>query len=84
MISISPLAAYIGTKEGVTGSDRFEVLEQQIKNGETKYVRKGIIKVDRKHIWDNSYMSKDIRVEKFTTFKGAGNYYKGMLIRQIN
>ena len=92
-----PITAKIGLKEGLENGDRFEVLEQTIdKEGRTKYVRKGTIKVDGKKIWDNRYLagqeegpidSTAIKNGKpvldRTFFKGSGDYYPGMLIRQI-
>jgi len=95
LYSAKPLAAKIGLKEGLEKGDKYEVLEQFVdKNGRTRYKRKGVIKVDHKHIWDNRYMAteeqqasgKDGEVkENYTIFKGnAKSFYKGMLIRQIN
>lgn len=53
-----PITAKIGLKEAVEGGDRYEVLEQvQDANGKTKYVRKGIVKVDGKKIWDNRFVA---------------------------
>lgn len=92
-----PITAKIGLKEGLEGGDRFEVLEQTIdKDGKTKYVRKGTIKVDGKQIWDNRYLAgqeegpvdstavkKGKPVIDRTFFKGSGEFYPGMLIRQI-
>ena len=90
LYSADPLSAKIGLKEGLEKGDKFEVLEQIMdKNGRTKYKSKGIIKVDKKQIWDNRFMAaeeQDIIEEQaeYTLFKGGKNYYKGMLIRQIN
>ncbi len=90
LLSGDPLAAKIGLKEGLEKGDKYEVLEQVIdKNGKTVYKRKGVIKVDKKHIWDNRYLAgeeKDAKKsdKEYTLFKGGRNYYSGMLIRQIN
>lgn len=92
LYSIKPLAAKIGLKEGLEKGDRFEVLEQVMdKTGRTRYKRKGIIKVDKSHIWDNRHMagedgdaSNPASQLGFTKFKGAGKFYPGMLIRQVN
>jgi len=91
-----PITAKIGLKEGLEGGDKFEVLEQTIdKEGRTKYVRKGTIKVDGKQIWDNRYLAGQEEVTDSTAvvsgkpkldrtfFKGSSDYYPGMLIRQI-
>ena len=45
-----------GTKEGIDGSQTFEVLET--KNG--KYNRIGTMKIDGKRVWDNSWTKEDI------------------------
>ncbi len=90
--SVDPIAAKIGLKEGLEKGDKFEVLEQIMTNeGRTQYKRKGIIKVNKDHIWDNRYMAGESGDDanpasqlEFTTFKGSGKYYEGMLIRQIN
>jgi hypothetical protein len=90
LYSVDPIAAKIGLKEGLEKGDRFEVLEQVMDNdGRTRYKRRGIIKVDKDHIWDNRFMAdedpdnQDSQLD-FTVFKGNGKFYKGMLIRQIN
>jgi hypothetical protein len=95
LLTSEPITAEIGLKEGLEGGDRFEVLEQTVnKEGKTVYVRKGVVKVDGKKIWDNRYfagqepgtdstkVSKE-PVLKATTFKGGKDFYPGMLIRQI-
>ncbi len=90
LYSVDPLAAKIGLKEGLEKGDRFEVLEQVMdKDGRTRYKRKGIVKVDKNHIWDNRFMANEDPQNMqsqldFTVFKGSGKFYKGMLIRQIN
>ncbi len=92
LYSVDPLSAKIGMKEGIEKGDRFEVLEQVLgNNGRTKYKRRGIIKVDKKHIWDNRYEagkggdeSNEASKLGFTKFRGIGKFYEGMLIRQIN
>ncbi len=90
LYSVDPIAAKIGLKEGLEKGDRFEVLEQVMdNNGRTHYKRKGIIKVDKDHIWDNRFMADEDPNNQqsqldFTVFKGSGKFYKGMLIKQIN
>ena len=60
LLSGDPLAAKIGTKEGIEKGDKFEVLEQLIdEDGLTSYKRVGTIKVDPKNIWDNGYLAKE-------------------------
>ncbi|NJO91350.1 MAG: hypothetical protein HC831_22105 [Chloroflexia bacterium] len=90
--SIDPIGAKIGLKEGLEKGDKFEVLEQVMTDeGRTQYKRKGVIKVDKDHIWDNRFMAGEGGDDTnpasqlgFTTFKGSGKFYEGMLIRQIN
>jgi hypothetical protein len=93
LYSNEPLAAKIGLKEGLEKGDKYEVLEQIMdKNGKTSYKRRGIIKVDKDHIWDNRFMAAEehqltdnlIPAEDYTIFKGDSKYYVGSLIRQIN
>lgn len=95
LVSTDPLAAKIGTKEGLEGGDKFEVLEmkQDPETGKTTYKRVGVIKVDGKNIWNNNYTPEEMKqLEKegklpklqYTIFKGSGNYYPGQLIKQIN
>ena len=96
LLTVDPLTAKIGMKEGIEGGDKFEVLEQTIdeKTGLTNYVSKGKITVDKNMIWDNRYnvvegpqesqTTGDKPALDRTTFKGGSkDYYSGMLIRQI-
>ncbi|MGI6477847.1 MAG: hypothetical protein ACOX0M_00210 [Salinivirgaceae bacterium] len=57
IVSTNPITAKIGLKEGLSGGDRFDVLEMtyDIKTGRTKYVKVGQVRVDGKNIWDNRY-----------------------------
>ena len=92
----NPITAKIGMKEGLEGDEKFEVLEQTLdeKTGRTKYVSKGIIKVNANQIWDNRYMageyvepgSEDAKpkpVYDSTLFKGGKKFYSGLLIKQM-
>lgn len=91
LISTDPVFAYVGMKEGVTERSQYEVLEVSIgENGKTSYVRKGIIQPIEGKIWDNRYMAEfeegyDASVTG-TVFKivSGGDFYPGMLIREIN
>ncbi|WP_127844300.1 hypothetical protein [Psychroflexus aestuariivivens] len=90
LLSGDPIKAKIGLKEGLEKGDKFEVLEQVLdEDGRTSYKRIGTIKVDKKQIWDNTFMAEEAenaeKTEDFTLFKGNSNKYaSGMLIRQIN
>lgn len=93
LFEVDPISAKIGLKEGLEKGDRYEVLEQTIDDeGRTKYVRKGVVRVDQP-IWDNRYMAgEEVAADSTATaaplvdktiFKGMGKFYPGMLIRQI-
>ncbi|MGB0886920.1 MAG: hypothetical protein ACPGSL_02250 [Vicingaceae bacterium] len=94
MVSVDPIGAKIGLKEGVQKGDRYEVLEKQMDaDGKVKWKRKGTVTVDKKNIWDNvsdegelDENGKPVKKQDitFTHFKGKGKYYPGMLLRQIN
>ena len=55
ILSEGPITAHIGMKEGLEGGEKFEVLEQMYdeKKQRTYYIRKGLITVDKKLVWDN-------------------------------
>ena len=97
LVSVGPLGAKIGLKEGLEGGDKYEVLEKNIDaEGKVKWKRKGVIKVDKNKIWNNMYGAGESLIDengepieskddlKFTHFKGGKGYYPGMLLRQIN
>jgi hypothetical protein len=94
MVSVDPIGAKIGLKEGVEKGDKYEVLEKQIDaEGKVKWKRKGTVTVDKKNIWDNTSDEEELdengepikkQTITFTHFKGKGKYYPGMLLRQIN
>lgn len=90
LLSVEPLKAYIGKKEGVTENSRFEVLEVTItEDGRHKYNRVGVIAPVSNMIWDNRYMAVEEGAVGanlgYTTFRkvsGKG-FSRGMLIREI-
>lgn len=88
LLSTEPIAAKIGLKEDIDKKDKFEVLEQVLnEDGTTSYERVAIIKVDKAHIWDNTFLSEETAetTEPYTVFKGNNQKLApGMLIRQIN
>jgi len=95
LYTASPITARIGTKDGLEGGDKFEVLEQvyDAETGKMSYNRVGVISVDGGNIWENSMspeeeaeLKKQGKLTKrpYTYFKGSGNYYPGQLIKQIN
>lgn len=90
LISIEPLTAYIGKKEGVSSNTKFEVLEMvELEDGSKKYDRVGIIEPIDNLIWDNRFMSVEEGAPGatlgFTTFKKVSgkDFSKGMLIREM-
>lgn len=86
LVSVDPLGAKIGTKEELSGGDKYEVLMPKYDaEGRLKYARKAVIKVDGKKIWDNSFNAgeeqevpldengnpiQDENALEFTHFKG--------------
>ncbi|WP_341966109.1 hypothetical protein [Flavobacterium psychrophilum] len=87
----NPITAKIGTKEGLEGGEKFDVLEQTIneKTGIATYKSIGTIKVEKDLIWDNAYNGTEKENTEATpaidrtTFSGGKKYYPGLLIRQI-
>lgn len=83
--------ADLGLKEGITKRTKFEALEivKDELTGEVSYNKIGLLKVDRKRIWDNQFGAKDEEEKnkdselKGTYFKGCKKCYAGVLIRQI-
>ncbi|MBR0181725.1 MAG: hypothetical protein IJQ05_00410 [Bacteroidaceae bacterium] len=90
LLSIEPLTADIGMKEGVSIKSRFEVLDRvEQKDSTYKYVKVAEIAPVEDMIWDNRYMAveegaKGANLGK-TTFKKVkgGDIFPGMLIREI-
>ena len=90
LLSVEPLTAYVGMKEGVTSKSKFEVLEVvEMKNGAHKYNRVGVIEPIANLIWDNRYMAVEEGAQGatlgFTTFRKVSgkDFAKGMLIREM-
>lgn len=89
ILSVNPITAKIGMKEGLEGGEKFEVLEQYVdsETGLTKYRKKGEIKVNKSKVWDNRYNAYEDNVDNSelsgTEFTGGKKYYPGMLIRLL-
>jgi hypothetical protein len=90
LIGISPITAGIGQKEGISEDSKYEVLERlEDENGRTSYKRIGTIKPVRGKIWDNRYLATEEGFENAAlsatefTKTGGGDFYPGMLIREI-
>lgn len=90
LLSVEPLTAYVGMKEGVTAKTKFEVLEVvEMENGTHKYNRVGVIEPIENLIWDNRYMAVEEGAQGatlgYTTFRKVSgkDFAKGMLIREM-
>lgn len=91
LVTVEPLTAYIGMKEGVTEKSQFEVLEViEMEDGSHKYNRVGVIEPIKNLIWDNRFMAVEegapgatLGVTTFRTVSGK-DFSKGMLIREIS
>jgi hypothetical protein len=95
VLTVNPLTAKIGMKEGLKGGEKFEVLEmtQDPNTGRTKYVSVGKTNADKKLVWDNRYNAGDVPEAEVkdkdgnlitaTTFKEVKKAQPGMLLRQI-
>lgn len=90
LLTVEPLTAYVGMKEGVNAKSKFEVLEVvEMENGSHKYNRVGVIEPIENLIWDNRYMAAEEGAQGatlgFTTFRkiSGKDFAKGMLIREM-
>ncbi len=90
LVTVEPITAYVGMKEGVTENSRFEVLETiEMEDGTHKYNKVGEIAPVKNLIWDNRYMASEegavgsqLGYTTFRVVKGK-DFAKGMLIRDI-
>jgi hypothetical protein len=88
--SVNPIIAEIGLKENIDKRSKFEALEasKDELTGKITYKRIGLLKVNKKKIWDNQYEAKVDKKNKNaflegTELKGCKACYPGVLIRQI-
>ena len=91
ILTVNPITAQIGMKEGIEGGESFDVLEMIVnpKTGLTEYKRVGKVSADKKIIWNNIYRSKEEKVLgedgnpiTATQFKGGKSIQPGMLLRR--
>lgn len=93
VLTSDPITAQIGMKEGLSGGEKFDVLEMVFnqKTGTTEYKVVGSATVDKKAVWDNRHnageeiepaLNKDGTPIRATTFKGAKSIEPGMLLKQ--
>lgn len=90
LYSGNPIAAKVGTKEGIRRGDKFEVLERVLlDNGTSQYKRLGTVTVAKdEDVWNNSaldeWFNPSASDQEHTIFQGTkGRYQPGMLIRYI-
>jgi len=96
VLSNPPLTAQLGMKEGIEGGEQFEILETvwNDKLAKREYKRVGIVKVDKKQIWDNRYNAGEGNEKKqidkktgepimSTLFTKSKVAFPGMLLRQM-
>ena len=91
LVTVEPLTAYIGMKEGVTEKSKYEVLEVvEMEDGSRKYNRVGIIAPVPNRIWDNRFMAEEEGAPGatlgYTTFKKVSgkDFVRGMLIKEMS
>lgn len=90
IISTDPvLLADMGMKEGLTGGESFNLLEPiyNEKTNKIEWKSVGVVKVDKKQIWDNRYSLTDEKNEaselKGTVLSSNKKAVPGMVIRQV-
>ena len=91
LLTVEPLTAYVGLKEGVSAKSKFEVLEVvEMEDGSHKYNRVGVIEPISSLIWDNRFMAEEEGAAGatlgYTTFRKVSgkDFAKGMLIREMS
>lgn len=95
VLKVNPITAQIGTKEGLAGGEKFEVLELTFdpKTNKSYYKSVGSVTADKKLVWDNRYtVGEDKPVQPVgadgnpiegTVFKGGKSIQPGMLLKQM-
>lgn len=88
IISLNPLKADMGTKEGLKGGEKFDVLEAVFDSETQKvvYQKVGTVKVDKKGVWNNEFDptvdTDDIEVVG-TVLSKCKKAQEGMVVRQV-
>ncbi len=61
IVSVDPLMADIGMKEGIEGGEKFNLLEPVLneKTNKIEWKSIGVVTVDKKGVWDNRYSLTD-------------------------
>lgn len=92
ILSVDPLVADMGTKEGLQGGEKFELLEPVYNEKTNKFEWKsvGVVKVDKKQIWNNEYsltddgaIAEDTSEIKGTVLSKNKKAVPGMVVRQV-
>ena len=95
IISVDPLLADMGKKEGLVGGEAFNLLEPQMDPETNEIVWKtvGVVRVDKKQIWDNRYSLTDESKNeaeseaepevKGTLLTANKNAAVGMVVKQV-
>ena len=89
IISTNPvLLADMGMKEGLEGGESFNLLEPVYneKTQKTEWKSIGVVKVDKKQIWDNRYSLVDKKEDtgvKGTVLSANKKAAPGMVVRQV-
>ncbi len=93
VLSINPIMAQIGKKEGLEGGEKFDLLERFLnyKTGYTEYRNVGSVTVLKNQVWDNRFYAgfneegeeEDLESTNLngSFFKGGKNVTPGMLLR---
>ena len=92
IISVNPLMADMGMKEGLEGGESFNLLEPTLDPETNEVVWKsiGVVKVDKKGIWDNRYtLTDEVPAEeatgevKGTVLSANKKAAVGMVVKQV-
>ena len=92
IISVDPLMADMGMKEGLEGGESFNLLEPVLnpETNEVEWKSIGVVKVSKKDIWDNRYSLVDGETETAETEGPKGTVLSankkaavGMVVKQV-
>ena len=90
IVSVDPLMADMGMKEGLEGGEAFNLLEPVLnpETNEIEWKSIGVVKVDKKGIWDNRYtLTEEAPAEdgelKGTVLSANKKAAVGMVVKQV-
>ena len=88
VFSVEPLAAKIGMKEGLSGGEKFVLMQRVVdpSSGKSTYKKMGNVSVVKNSVWDNRYNLGDENQgnstqDNITLFKGGKKATPGMLLK---